>query len=32
MTERLFDVAAEPFEAVRRGSILPEGHRSRRLH
>ena len=32
MTERLFHVAAAPFEAARRVSILPEGHRSRRLH
>jgi 6-pyruvoyltetrahydropterin/6-carboxytetrahydropterin synthase len=32
VTERLFHVAAAPFEAARRVSILPEGHRSRRLH
>ena len=32
MTERLFHVAAVPFEAARRVSILPPGHRSRRLH
>jgi 6-pyruvoyltetrahydropterin/6-carboxytetrahydropterin synthase len=32
MTERLFHVAAAPFEAARRVSILPENHRSRRLH
>jgi 6-pyruvoyltetrahydropterin/6-carboxytetrahydropterin synthase len=32
MTERLFHLAAAPFEAARRVSILPEGHRSRRLH
>ena len=32
MSERLFHVAAAPFEAARRVSILPEGHRSRRLH
>jgi 6-pyruvoyltetrahydropterin/6-carboxytetrahydropterin synthase len=32
MTERLFHVAAAPFEAARRVSILPEDHRSRRLH
>jgi 6-pyruvoyltetrahydropterin/6-carboxytetrahydropterin synthase len=32
MTERLFHVAAVPFEAARRVSILPAGHRSRRLH
>ena len=32
MTERLFHLAAAPFEAARRVSILPAGHRSRRLH
>ena len=32
MSERLFHVAVAPFEAARRVSILPEGHRSRRLH
>jgi 6-pyruvoyltetrahydropterin/6-carboxytetrahydropterin synthase len=32
MTERLFHVAAVPFEAARRVSILPPGHRSWRLH
>jgi len=32
MTERIFHMAATPFEAARRVSILPEGHRSRRLH
>ncbi|MCG6896285.1 MAG: 6-carboxytetrahydropterin synthase [Thiocapsa sp.] len=32
MTERLFHVAAVPFEAARRVSVLPAGHRSRRLH
>lgn len=32
MTERLLHVATAPFEAARRVSILPEGHRSRRLH
>jgi len=32
MTERILHVAAAPFEAARRVSILPEGHRSRRLH
>lgn len=32
MTERLFHVAAAPFEAARRVAILPEGHRARRLH
>jgi 6-pyruvoyltetrahydropterin/6-carboxytetrahydropterin synthase len=32
MSERLFHVAAAPFEAARRVSILPEGHPSRRLH
>jgi len=32
VTEKLFYVAAAPFEAARRVSILPGGHRSRRLH
>jgi 6-pyruvoyltetrahydropterin/6-carboxytetrahydropterin synthase len=32
MTESLYHVAAVPFEAARRVSILPAGHRSRRLH
>jgi 6-pyruvoyltetrahydropterin/6-carboxytetrahydropterin synthase len=32
MAERLFHVAAAPFEAARRVAILPEGHRARRLH
>ena len=32
MTQRLFHVAAAPFEAARQVGILPEGHRSRRLH
>jgi 6-pyruvoyltetrahydropterin/6-carboxytetrahydropterin synthase len=32
MTERLLHLAAAPFEAARRVAILPEGHRSRRLH
>jgi 6-pyruvoyltetrahydropterin/6-carboxytetrahydropterin synthase len=32
MAERLFHVAAVPFEAARRVAILPEGHRARRLH
>jgi 6-pyruvoyltetrahydropterin/6-carboxytetrahydropterin synthase len=32
MSESLFHVAAAPFEAARRVSILPAGHRSRRLH
>lgn len=32
MTERIHHVAAVPFEAARRVSILPEGHRARRLH
>ena len=32
MTERIFHVATVPFEAARRVSILPEEHRSRRLH
>jgi 6-pyruvoyltetrahydropterin/6-carboxytetrahydropterin synthase len=32
MAERLFHAAAAPFEAARRVSILPDGHRSRRLH
>ncbi|MBK1724417.1 6-carboxytetrahydropterin synthase [Thiocystis violacea] len=32
MTERLFHLAAAPFEAARRVAILPEGHPCRRLH
>ncbi|NCC30321.1 MAG: 6-pyruvoyl tetrahydropterin synthase, partial [Gammaproteobacteria bacterium] len=32
MSEQLLHVAAVPFEAARRVSILPAGHRSRRLH
>jgi 6-pyruvoyltetrahydropterin/6-carboxytetrahydropterin synthase len=32
MNECLYHVAAVPFEAARRVSILPEQHRSRRLH
>ncbi len=32
MSERLFYVAASGFESARHVSILPEGHRSRRLH
>lgn len=32
MNERLFHLAAAPFEAARRVSILPVGHRARRLH
>lgn len=32
MSERIYHVAASPFEAARRVPILPEGHRSRRLH
>jgi 6-pyruvoyltetrahydropterin/6-carboxytetrahydropterin synthase len=32
MAERLFHLAAAPFEAARRVAILPEGHRARRLH
>jgi len=32
MSERLFHVAAAPFEAARRVSILPDAHPSRRLH
>ena len=32
MSERLLHVAAAPFEAACRIPILPEGHRSRRLH
>ena len=32
MTEKLLYVAAANFEAARRVSILPEGHRSRNLH
>ena len=32
MTERLYHVAAAPFEAARQVEILPPGHRSRNLH
>jgi 6-pyruvoyltetrahydropterin/6-carboxytetrahydropterin synthase len=32
MNERLYLVAAAPFEAARRVDILPAGHRARRLH
>jgi len=32
MSERLYTVAATPFEAARRVDILPGGHRARRLH
>lgn len=32
MAERLFHIAAAPFEAALRVPILPNGHRSRRLH
>ena len=32
MTARLLHVSAAPFEAARRLSVLPEGHRARRLH
>lgn len=32
MKEQMLHVAAAPFEAARRVSILPKGHRSRRLH
>lgn len=32
MTELLHYLAAAPFEAARQVAILPEGHRSRRLH
>ena len=32
MTERLYHLAAAPFEAARRVAILPEGHRACRLH
>lgn len=32
MTERLFHTVAVPFESARRVLILPEGHRSHRLH
>lgn len=32
MSERLFHLAAAPFEAARRVAILPAGHRARRLH
>ncbi len=32
MSDTLYHVAAVPFEAARHVDILPEGHRSRRLH
>ena len=32
MTELLLHAAAAPFESARKVEILPEGHRSRRLH
>lgn len=32
MSERLYAVAAAPFEAARQVDILPAGHRARRLH
>ena len=32
MGERILHTAVAPFEAARRVSILPSGHRSRRLH
>lgn len=32
MSERIFHTSTAPFEAARRVSILPIGHRSRRLH
>ena len=32
MSERAYTVAAAGFEAARRVTVLPEGHRSRRLH
>lgn len=32
MTQRLYHLAAIPFEAARHVDILPQGHRSRRLH
>ena len=32
MTEQLFFAAAAGFEAAREVSLLPEGHRARRLH
>lgn len=32
MNERLYAVAAAPFEAARRVDLLPAGHRARRLH
>jgi 6-pyruvoyltetrahydropterin/6-carboxytetrahydropterin synthase len=32
MTDRIFHLAAAPFEAARRVGILPAGHRARRLH
>lgn len=32
MSERLYVVAAAPFEAARQVDVLPAGHRARRLH
>ena len=32
MSERLYHAAAAPFEAARHVSVLPAGHRARRLH
>ena len=32
MSEKLLFAAAVPFESARRVTLLPEGHRSRRLH
>jgi 6-pyruvoyltetrahydropterin/6-carboxytetrahydropterin synthase len=32
MTERVYQIAAAPFEAARRVEILPDGHPGRRLH
>ena len=32
MDDRVFHLAAAPFEAARRVAILPAGHRARRLH
>ncbi len=32
MSERLYVVAAAPFEAARQVEVLPAGHRARRLH
>jgi 6-pyruvoyltetrahydropterin/6-carboxytetrahydropterin synthase len=32
MTDRIFFAAAAPFEAARQVAVLPDGHRSRRLH